>query len=537
MRSAKKIRANALTRPEVIHTYKRVESFFKDLLGRDEEIFLEKDFVLKSASSKGYLYYPECFKKLINTTPVKRMGKILQLGTKLYCMPGTSHTRLEHCKGTYYRTLELMRKLYANDEIRKFIKNKGGEKYVLAELVRGLLHDIGHGPFSHTTETVCNLPKGFHEDIGLRMIRENKELRDALNEIYPNLPEIYEETIEKDFLGLNRLFEGQIDVDRGDFLPRDCYFANKKYESVSRNVSELFDNITIEKFVDKDGKTKIAPVFAADQIENLDKFFMDRFKNYKYVYYAQQAKSYDYIIKAFAQELVKSDEDFRLKDFLLHNMNKKPEEIELEEYIAYDDIEYMKGILEVALKTKNPLLKKLAMLSLPPRKSLPEIHKCLMVSLKEVGTHEYLDYTTKSDELFVGAMLHLEDTEKVYEDECLCSTISDKNKINGFIESVKRELGLTDEQLEENGIYKWDPKVVSYKNKSGEETYVKGRDGLIYEYSNHPDRKAPILTESVPGCLVLLPVLESKGYSKEKIDRIREIYNREFNEEELSRVG
>lgn len=61
------------------------------------------------------------------------------------------------------------------------------------------MHDIGHGPFSHTMETICNLPKGFHEDIGKRMINENEELKAKLNAVWPNLPEIMEEVEQRNF--------------------------------------------------------------------------------------------------------------------------------------------------------------------------------------------------------------------------------------------------------------------------------------------------------------------------------------------------
>lgn len=148
------------------NTYRRVEAFFIEMLGRREVIYRETDFTLEDTAGKGILYYPKSFKKVIQTAAVKRMARIFQLGTKKYIYPNVVHTRIEHSKGTYYRTLELLQTLYENENIKKMIHEKGYEKYVLATLARALLHDIGHGPFSHTMETVCDLPKGFHEEIG-----------------------------------------------------------------------------------------------------------------------------------------------------------------------------------------------------------------------------------------------------------------------------------------------------------------------------------------------------------------------------------
>ena len=165
--------------------YRDIEKFFYEILGRHEFLNMQSDFTLMDTKSKGYLFLPDSFNKLIHTNVVKRMSRILQTGTKIYKYPSMLHTRLEHSKGTYHRTLELMYTLYSNPKIHNLINEKGYQKYVIAELIRALLHDIGHGPFSHTLETVCSLPKGFHEDIGFRLIQEYPELKDALNNIFP----------------------------------------------------------------------------------------------------------------------------------------------------------------------------------------------------------------------------------------------------------------------------------------------------------------------------------------------------------------
>lgn len=504
-------------------TYKDAESFFKKILGRCEYLHFQTDNTLVDTKSKGFLFLPNSFYKLIQTHCVKRMARILQTGTKIYKYPSMIHTRLEHSKGTYHRTLELMNTLYSDPKIGNLIDEKGYQKYVIAELVRGLLHDVGHGPFSHTLETVCSLPKGFHEDIGVRLIQEYPELRDALNNIYPGLPEIYKETIDRNFLGLNMIFEGQADLDRGDFLPRDSFFADKNSSVNSKIVSELFKNITIEKIVDETGKTKLAPVFSSDQISNLDSFFENRFLNYRDLYHDPYASSYDYIFKAFADRLVNSSDPSSLRDFFIHNMSKKPEEIDLKEYVSFDDVEYLKGNIDVYKNTQDPILKKLAIMSLPPQDRISGFYYGLMVSEEQVDENGNRVYTNESDENFIADLYNLPDSKEEYEKNTVLLTNPSPNEIQEITDKLKNLLQINTEDLEKLGIISWKNRDISYKSVPGKEVYVKDKTGKIFEYSKHPERKNPIFDETSYGFCLLAPLLEANGYSTEKIDLAKSI--------------
>ena len=495
--------------------FKRADDFFTEMLGRSEPMLCELDIAMHDTNGRGLIHYPESFNRVIETKAVKRMARIFQLGTKIYTRDNVIHTRLEHSKGTYYRTLELLMNLCEDQKVKDLIINNNYQKYILAMLARALLHDVGHGPFSHTMETVCNLPKGFHEDIGRRLINEDPELRAALEGICPHMPELLNEVVERDFLGLNRLFEGQSDVDRGDFLPRDSFFADANFSENSRAVAELFSHVSIEKVCMDGKKSMIAPVFSEDQIGNLDTFFMNRFENYKNIYYAHEAISYDYVFKTFAEKLTQSSEDYRLKTFLLHNMNKKPEEIDLQEYISFNDVEYLKGIVEVLDKTQDPCLRKFAIMSLPPKEKILDFYYGLMISPEQVRDYKDNDFFMRLE--------YLPDSESEYRQNCLVLHDCSRKNIQSVTEKIKSALGVSDENLEDLGIFTWKNTVSTYKKKRGEETFVKGADGKVYEYSVHPERRAPLISEDVNGFCVLVPILESKGFSKKSIDDVRSI--------------
>lgn len=509
-----------------VSMFKRADDFFTEMLGRPEPMLCELDIAMHDTNGRGLIHYPESFNRVIETKAVKRMARIFQLGTKIYTRDNVIHTRLEHSKGTYYRTLELLMNLCEDQKVKDLIINNNYQKYILAMLARALLHDVGHGPFSHTMETVCNLPKGFHEDIGRRLINEDPELRAALEGICPHMPELLNEVVERDFLGLNRLFEGQSDVDRGDFLPRDSFFADANFSANSRAVAELFSHVSIEKVCMDGKKSMTVPVFSEDQIGNLDTFFMNRFENYKNIYYAHEAISYDYVFKTFAEKLTQSSEDYRLKTFLLHNMNKKPEEIDLQEYISFNDVEYLKGIVEVLDKTQDPCLRKFAIMSLPPKEKILDFYYGLMISPEQVRDYKDNDFFMRLE--------YLPDSESEYRQNCLVLHDCSRKNIQSVTEKIKSALGVSDENLEDLGIFTWKNTVSTYKKKSGEETFVKGANGKVYEYSVHPERRAPLISEDVNGFCVLVPILESKGFSKESIDDVRSIMtdNKDINSDE-----
>lgn len=498
-----------------VSMFKRADDFFTEMLGRPEPMLCELDIAMHDTNGRGLIHYPESFNRVIETKAVKRMARIFQLGTKIYTRDNVIHTRLEHSKGTYYRTLELLMNLCEDQKVKDLIINNNYQKYILAMLARALLHDVGHGPFSHTMETVCNLPKGFHEDIGRRLINEDPELRAALEGICPHMPELLNEVVERDFLGLNRLFEGQSDVDRGDFLPRDSFFADANFSENSRAVAELFSHVSIEKVCMDGKKSMTVPVFSEDQIGNLDTFFMNRFENYKNIYYAHEAISYDYVFKTFAEKLTQSSEDYRLKTFLLHNMNKKLEEIDLQEYISFNDVEYLKGIVEVLDKTQDPCLRKFAIMSLPPKEKILDFYYGLMISPEQVRDYKDNDFFMRLE--------YLPDSESEYRQNCLVLHDCSRKNIQSVTEKIKSALGVSDENLEDLGIFTWKNTVSTYKKKRGEETFVKGADGEVYEYSVHPERRAPLISEDVNGFCVLVPILESKGFSKKSIDDVRSI--------------
>ena len=148
--------------------------------------------------------------KVMDMPQFQRIRRIKQLGLISLIYPGANHTRFEHCIGTMNLASKLATKLDLNaDEI---------------ELVRisGLLHDIGHGPFSHVSEGVLSFP---HEELTKHVI-EKTSLHDLLDEKF-NTKEIVDIVNGRGHLG--PIISGELDVDRMDYLLRDSHNTGVAY--------------------------------------------------------------------------------------------------------------------------------------------------------------------------------------------------------------------------------------------------------------------------------------------------------------------
>ncbi|OFY38679.1 MAG: phosphohydrolase [Bacteroidetes bacterium GWF2_40_14] len=142
----------------------------------------------------------------------QRLRDIKQLGLTNLVYPGATHSRLLHAIGA----MHLMKEAITNLQYKGVIITKNEEEASLAAI---LLHDIGHGPFSHALEN--NIIRGVsHEEISLALMKAiNKEKNGRLTTAI----EIFEDKYEKHFL--HQLVSSQLDVDRLDYLKRDSFFS------------------------------------------------------------------------------------------------------------------------------------------------------------------------------------------------------------------------------------------------------------------------------------------------------------------------
>ena len=143
---------------------------------------------------------------------VQRLNRIRQLGLSYLVYPGATHSRFGHYLGAMHLMQEAIRSLRLKDvEIT--------EQEETAAMIAILLHDIGHGPFSHVLEHTI-VDGVTHEDISLlMMLRINEDLHGQLDTAIA----IFKNEYPKHFL--HQLISSQLDVDRMDYLCRDSFFT------------------------------------------------------------------------------------------------------------------------------------------------------------------------------------------------------------------------------------------------------------------------------------------------------------------------
>ncbi len=161
----------------------------------------------------GFINIPKGLLYDIVTHPIlQRLTRIKQLGLSSIVYPGAQHTRFQHSLGAFYLMSEAINTLRQKGN---FIFDSEAEAVQAAIL----MHDIGHGPFSHVLEHT--LVKGVsHEEISLMLMeRMNNEMKGQLNLAI----QIFKDEYPKKFL--HQLISSQLDMDRLDYLRRDSFYT------------------------------------------------------------------------------------------------------------------------------------------------------------------------------------------------------------------------------------------------------------------------------------------------------------------------
>ncbi len=215
----------------------------------------------------------------LDSKEFQRLRRIRQLGGDFQVYPTAEHSRFSHSLGVY----EIVRRMVT--EI-KSLSMELSEYDKICVMLAGLLHDVGHGPFSHAFEHITNHS---HEDYTAKIILGETELNRVLTEVYPRLPEDIVSIIEHNHPNdiLNQIISGQLDADRMDYLLRDSYFSATSYGQF--DLERILRTMRVRKI----DKNKKALVVKYTGIHSVEDYIMARYQMYWQVYYHPVARSYE----------------------------------------------------------------------------------------------------------------------------------------------------------------------------------------------------------------------------------------------------
>lgn len=225
----------------------------------------------------GYIYFDEDEQKIIEHPYFQRLRAIQQLGFVQYAYPGAVNNRFIHSLGVCYLAGQAFDNIFSDSKADLSLSDKKKKQFRKTLKLSALLHDIGHGPLSHTTEFLMpsleklNLKKFLsgnkdrparHEDYTLKFIMDS-ELTEVIQSIgveplwlarllHPDLSSGEDFFLEGgvDFLPLLRQIIGSdLDVDRMDYIHRDSYCCGVNYGIVDS--PWLLSHFTFHQVEDK----------------------------------------------------------------------------------------------------------------------------------------------------------------------------------------------------------------------------------------------------------------------------------------------
>lgn len=281
----------------------------------------------------------EVIEMLIRTKEMQRLRGIKQLGLTYMIFPGAEHSRYTHSIGVYYLATQIV----------EVLEKKSGMKFDEQEkkglFAACLLHDLGHGPYSHASEYFFAYD---HEQMTVEIIMNKyTQIHNILSE-----QRYYQDVI--DFIKkehsnklLNSILSSSIDADRMDYLVRDSYYCGVSYGK--------FDLQRLLKIIDiADDKI----VFLEKGIHTIEDFLLSRYHMFNQVYLNDKSSGYELLVSEILKRISElNDENYKFKTDLAVLLNfYDTDEIDVRDFVELDDMRLYHIIAELRNNESDPKL-------------------------------------------------------------------------------------------------------------------------------------------------------------------------------------
>ncbi len=267
---------------------------------------------------------------LIDTPEFQRLRRIRQLGLAYFAYQGAEHSRFTHSLGAFHLASRMVAKLRLRYQI--------AEEHQTAVRVAALLHDVGHGPFSHVIESII----GFHHEAFTieAVLSPDTGIGRLLKEYSTRLPQDVAAIIRGDFRprALAQLVSSQLDVDRMDYLLRDSMMTGAKYgvydlEWVIRSIE--IDEENDRLYVAAPGKYAV------------EDYLQARYYMYRQVYFHRTLRSAEAVLRVLLKRalwLYQNGEIGWAASGTSMERVLGGEKLELDEHLALDDSDLLYSV-------------------------------------------------------------------------------------------------------------------------------------------------------------------------------------------------
>ena len=276
---------------------------------------IHKEIIIDSSKEEELMIM-----ELIETEAFQRLRRIKQLGSASLIFHGAESSRFTHSIGVFCVARKIFNKLI---EIDNDFKNN---KFILYGAA--LLHDLGHGPLSHTSEEIFHHS---HEEWSKKLINEYKPINSILKKFGKEIPQKVGELFSSNNRisdPIKTLISSEIDCDRMDYLLRDGYNTGTKYGLV--DLERIISALTFSP----DGNIAIKP----KGIVAIEHFLILRNIMYRTIYNHRINEICTWILENIIKKI---RQDFNTNLWIDHSLYKwifRPEELDFENFLANDDI-------------------------------------------------------------------------------------------------------------------------------------------------------------------------------------------------------
>jgi uncharacterized protein len=261
--------------------------------------------------------------RLIDTAEFQRLRRIKQLGLGLYTYQGAEHSRFTHSLGALHLITRVLDRLSQNYNI--------AEEDRAAARAAALLHDVGHGSFSHVMESVL----GFHhETMTARAVSSAEtEIGQVLASYSASLPQRVASIVEGTFrpAALAQLVSSQLDVDRMDYLLRDSLMTGAKYGLY--DLEWIVNALQIDEAGDR-------IYVAARGVFAVEEYLQARYYMFRQVYFHRTLRSAEAVLRSAlrrALELLQEGEDIWYAPGTAFEKVLRRKTLSLMEHLEIDD--------------------------------------------------------------------------------------------------------------------------------------------------------------------------------------------------------